>query len=73
MQKAFSIAYPLGDILVLAMLLRLLADRGGKSRSLVLLTAGTVGLLTADVAYSLIQLNGTWRTGTAVDLGAARW
>lgn len=70
-QKAFSIAYPLGDILVLAMLLRLLAGRGGKSRSLMLLTAGTVGLLTADVAYGLIQLNGTWRTGTAVDLGWA--
>lgn len=70
-QKAFSIAYPLGDILVLAMLLRLLVGRGGKSRSLMLLTAGTVGLLAADVAYGLIQLNGTWRTGTAVDLGWA--
>ncbi|MEU1852524.1 EAL domain-containing protein [Streptomyces sp. NPDC019990] len=70
-QKAFSIAYPLGDILVLAMLLRLLAGRVGKSRSLMLLTAGTLGLLTTDVAYGLIQLNGTWRTGTVVDLGWA--
>ncbi|MFK4100132.1 putative bifunctional diguanylate cyclase/phosphodiesterase [Streptomyces sp. NPDC019531] len=68
-QKAFSIAYPLGDILVLAMLLRLLAGRGGKSLSLMLLTVGTVGLLTSDVLYGLIQLNGTWRTGTAVELG----
>ncbi|MEV5437078.1 EAL domain-containing protein [Streptomyces sp. NPDC052682] len=70
-QKAFSIAYPLGDILVLAMLLRLLAGRGGKSPSLMLLTVGTLGLLTADVAYGLIQLNGTWSTGTLVDLGWA--
>ncbi|MBB6418104.1 bifunctional diguanylate cyclase/phosphodiesterase [Streptomyces sp. AK010] len=70
-QKAFAIAYPLGDILVLAMLLRLLVGRGGKSRSLMLLTAGTVGLLTADVLYGLIQLNGTWRTGSAVELGWA--
>ncbi|MBT2365775.1 EAL domain-containing protein [Streptomyces sp. ISL-10] len=70
-QKAFSIAYPLGDVLVLAMLLRLLVGGGGKSRSLMLLTVGTVGLLTADVAYGLIQLNGTWRTGTAVELGWA--
>ncbi|MBC2900018.1 EAL domain-containing protein [Streptomyces cupreus] len=70
-QKAFAIAYPLGDILVLAMLVRLLVGRGGKSRSLMLLTVGTLGLLTADVAYGLIQLNGTWRTGTAVDLGWA--
>ena len=70
-QKAFSIAYPLGDILVLAMLLRLLAGRGGKSISLMLLTLGGIGLLAADVAYGLIQLHGTWRTGTAVDLGWA--
>jgi diguanylate cyclase (GGDEF)-like protein/PAS domain S-box-containing protein len=70
-QKATSIAYPLGDILVLAMLLRLLAPRGGKSTSLVLLTAGTVGLLAADIAYALIQLHGTWRTGTPVELGWA--
>jgi diguanylate cyclase (GGDEF)-like protein/PAS domain S-box-containing protein len=70
-QKAFAIAYPLGDILVLAMLLRLLVGRGGKSRSLMLLTAGTLGLLTADVLYGLIQLNGTWRTGSAVELGWA--
>lgn len=71
LQKAFSIAYPLGDILVLAMLLRLLTSRGGRSPSLMLLTVGTVGLLMADVAYGLIQLNGTWRTGTIVDLGWA--
>ncbi|MHC3391045.1 putative bifunctional diguanylate cyclase/phosphodiesterase [Streptomyces lavendulocolor] len=70
-QKAFSIAYPLGDILVLAMLLRLLAGRGGKSLSLLLLTTGTLALLAADVAYGLIQLHGTWRTGTVVDLGWA--
>ncbi len=70
-QKAFAIAYPLGDILVLAMLLRLIVGRGGISRSLLLLTAGTVGLLTADVLYGLIQLNGTWRTGSAVELGWA--
>ncbi|MEV4333420.1 EAL domain-containing protein [Streptomyces sp. NPDC049597] len=70
-QKAFSIAYPLGDVLVLAMLLRLLVGRGGKSLSLMLLTVGTVGLLTADVAYGLIQLNGVWRTGSAVELGWA--
>ena len=70
-EKAISIAYPLGDILVLAMLLRLLAPRGGKSVSLVLLTAGTLGLLASDIAYALIQLHGTWRTGTPVDLGWA--
>ncbi|GHH69941.1 hypothetical protein GCM10018781_29100 [Kitasatospora indigofera] len=70
-QKAISIAYPLGDVLVLAMLLRLLVPRGGKSRSLQLLTAGTIGILVSDVLYGLIQLHGTWSIGTPVDLGWA--
>ncbi|WP_370122687.1 EAL domain-containing protein [Streptacidiphilus sp. MAP12-33] len=71
LQEAISIAYPLGDILVLAMLMRLLAQRGGKSVSVVLLTVGTVGLLASDIAYARIQLYGTWHTGTIVDLGWA--
>lgn len=70
-QKAFSIAYPLGDLLVLAMLARLLAPRTGGSRSLQLLTIGTLGILISDVLFGLIQLDGTWRIGTAVDLGWA--
>ncbi|GAA1217529.1 hypothetical protein GCM10009665_04250 [Kitasatospora nipponensis] len=70
-QKAISIAYPLGDILILAMLLRLLVPRGGKSPALLLLTFGTVGLLVSDILYGLIQLHGTWRIGTPVDLGWA--
>ncbi|WP_147465239.1 bifunctional diguanylate cyclase/phosphodiesterase [Streptomyces sp. 1114.5] len=70
-QKAVSIAYPLGDVVVLALLLRLLTPRGGNSRSLQLLAVGTVGLLVSDVLYALIQLHGTWRIGTPVELGWA--
>ncbi|GAA1973297.1 hypothetical protein GCM10009738_58380 [Kitasatospora viridis] len=69
--KAVSIAYPLGDILILAMLMRLLVPHGGKSPSLVLLTVGSLGLLASDTAYGLIQLHGTWHIGTPVDLGWA--
>ncbi len=70
-QKAVSIAYPLGDVVVLALLLRLLTPRGGNSRALQLLAVGTVGLLVSDVLYALIQLHGTWRIGTPVELGWA--
>ncbi|MQS14966.1 EAL domain-containing protein [Streptomyces kaniharaensis] len=70
-QKAVSIAYPLGDVVVLALLLRLLTPRGGNSRSLQLLTVGTLGILTSDVLYGLIQLHGTWHIGTPVELGWA--
>ncbi|WP_369182718.1 putative bifunctional diguanylate cyclase/phosphodiesterase [Streptomyces sp. Y1] len=71
LQKAVSIAYPLGDILVLALLLRLITPRGGSSRSLQLLAVGTLGILTSDVLYGLIQLHGTWHIGTPVELGWA--
>ncbi|MFD8706934.1 diguanylate cyclase domain-containing protein, partial [Kitasatospora sp. NPDC059648] len=70
-QKAVSIAYPLGDVVVLALLLRLLTPRGGNSRSLQLLTVGALGLLASDVLYGLIQLHGTWRIGTGIELGWA--
>ncbi|MFI9327089.1 EAL domain-containing protein [Kitasatospora sp. NPDC052868] len=70
-QRAVSIAYPLGDVVVLALLLRLLVPRGGSSRSLQLLTFGTIGILVSDVLYGLIQLHGDWHIGTAVDLGWA--
>ncbi|MFF7456894.1 putative bifunctional diguanylate cyclase/phosphodiesterase [Kitasatospora sp. NPDC008115] len=70
-QKAVSIAYPLGDVVVLALLLRLVVPRGGVSRSLQLLAAGTVGLLVSDILYGLIVLHGDWRIGTPVDLGWA--
>ncbi|MEV0188108.1 EAL domain-containing protein [Kitasatospora purpeofusca] len=70
-QKAVSIGYPLGDVVVLALLLRLVVPRGGVSRSLQLLAVGTVGLLVADIAYGLIVLHGNWHIGTPVDFGWA--
>ncbi|MDQ1483934.1 MAG: hypothetical protein QOF35_2010 [Actinomycetota bacterium] len=68
-QKVISVAYPLGDVLLLAMVARLLTAGGFRSRSLQLLICATLGLLTADVMYGLIQLNGTWAVGGPVDGG----
>lgn len=69
LEKATSIAYPLGDVLILAILARLLAGAGRKTPAVGLLGVGTAGLLVADVLYGLIQINGSWQTGTPVDLG----
>ncbi|MGW1118216.1 aminotransferase class I/II-fold pyridoxal phosphate-dependent enzyme [Streptomyces tanashiensis] len=68
-EKAISIAYPLGDVLMLAMLARLLVPGGLRSRSVQLLTLGTCGILASDVIYSILQLKGTWQVGTPWDLG----
>ncbi|MFE5937447.1 aminotransferase class I/II-fold pyridoxal phosphate-dependent enzyme [Streptomyces sp. NPDC056470] len=68
-EKAISIAYPLGDVLMLAMLARLLVPGGLRSRSVQLLTVGTCGILASDVIYGTLQLKGTWAVGTGWDLG----
>ncbi|MGH3202582.1 MAG: putative bifunctional diguanylate cyclase/phosphodiesterase [Streptosporangiaceae bacterium] len=71
LQKSVAIAYPLGDVLVLAMLARLLAPGAGRTRSVEFLTLGVLGVLISDVAYGLIQLHGGFHNGTVVDLGWA--
>ncbi|MER6784047.1 aminotransferase class I/II-fold pyridoxal phosphate-dependent enzyme [Streptomyces sp. NPDC000658] len=70
-QRAISIAYPLGDVLVLAMLTRLLVASPGSGRTpaLRLLVLGTATLLTFDIAYGILQLNDLWQTGTPLDSG----
>ena len=67
-EKGFSIAYPLGDVLLLAVMVRLLTGGGAQSWSLRFLTVGTLALLASDVLYGLIQLSGSWQTGGWVDL-----
>ncbi|MET9953818.1 aminotransferase class I/II-fold pyridoxal phosphate-dependent enzyme [Streptomyces sp. NPDC006339] len=68
-ERTISIAYPLGDVLMLAMLARLLVPGGLRSRAVQLLTLGTCGILFSDVVYGVRQLDGTWQVGTPWDLG----
>jgi diguanylate cyclase (GGDEF)-like protein/PAS domain S-box-containing protein len=70
-QRAISIAYPLGDVLVLALLARLLTPNPGHehNRSVQFLVVGTLTLLGFDIAYGILQLNGTWQAGTVLDAG----
>ncbi|MBQ1093931.1 aminotransferase class I/II-fold pyridoxal phosphate-dependent enzyme [Streptomyces sp. B93] len=70
-QRAISIAYPLGDVLVLALLARLLtpSPQPGPNRSVQLLVVGTATLLGFDIAYGILQLNSMWQAGTLLDSG----
>ena len=71
LQKSVAIAYPLGDVLMLALLVRLLAPGSGRTRCVQLLTLGAVACLASDTAFGAIQLYGSFRNGTVVDLGWA--
>jgi diguanylate cyclase (GGDEF)-like protein len=60
-----SIAYPVGDVLVLAMLVRLLLGGGGSSRAFRLMTASLVVFLCGDAAWTVISYIG-WEPPGAV-------
>ncbi|MGI5400434.1 aminotransferase class I/II-fold pyridoxal phosphate-dependent enzyme [Streptomyces sp. CA-135486] len=68
-QRTISIAYPLGDVLMLAMLARLITPGSVHTRCVQFLAVGTIGILVSDVLYGLLQLNGAWQVGTPMDLG----
>jgi diguanylate cyclase (GGDEF)-like protein/PAS domain S-box-containing protein len=67
-EKLVSVAYPLYDLLILLVVIRLLVTVR-YSTSLSILMAGVAGLLVSDVLYGLIQLSGHWKVGGPVDLG----
>jgi len=71
LQRVVSVAYPIGDVMILAMLARLVAGGGLRLGSMRLLVTGTVGLMGADVLYGLTQIYGEWKIGGPVDIGWA--
>src|ERR1700729_625618 len=71
LQKIVAIAYPLGEVLTLALIVRLLAPGTGRTRCVELLTLGSFGCLVSDVAFDAVQLHGTFHNGTIIDLGWA--
>jgi len=66
-QRLVSIAYPLGDVLLVAVAVRLWRTGGHGTTASRLLTLGLVALLAADTVYGLSLLNGGWDAGGPVD------
>ena len=69
LEKLVSIGYPLGDFLVLSMILRMLTGSGRRTSALGTLGLAMVGLLISDICYGQSQLNEAWVLGGPVDLG----
>jgi diguanylate cyclase (GGDEF)-like protein/PAS domain S-box-containing protein len=67
--KLISVAYPVGDILLLCVVVRLVFGDSTRNTSVRLLVAGVVGVLVADSVYGWIQLHGSWKVGGPTDLG----
>jgi diguanylate cyclase (GGDEF)-like protein/PAS domain S-box-containing protein len=67
--KLVSIAYPLGDIFLLAAAIRLAVDTGKRQPSFYLLTGAIVALLVTDFAYGLVTLQGDYHGQVILDVG----
>ena len=67
--KLVSIAYPLGDILLLAAAIRLAVDTGKRQPAFYLLTLSIVALLVTDFVYGLMTLNGSYDGQVLLDVG----
>jgi diguanylate cyclase (GGDEF)-like protein/PAS domain S-box-containing protein len=72
-QKAVSIAYPVMDVGLLAVAVRLAVDGGLSKASLRMLLLGIIPLIVTDSIYSLLTLNGAFDTGGLLDLGWAAY
>ena len=72
-QRLVAIAYPLGDVLVLAVAVRLAVGTGRRPLAWWLLAGSVVPLLFGDTAFGLLQLAGTWGTWQRQQLLDLSW
>jgi signal transduction histidine kinase len=68
-ERLVSIAYPLGDVLLLAVAVRLWRTGANGAVAARLLAFGLLALLAVDTVYGLSVLNGAWQVGGPIDVG----
>ncbi len=59
LQVLIATAYPLADIVILGLLLRILLDRHGSNTALLLFASGVGAFLMSDLIYSVLAVDGT--------------
>ncbi len=60
--RVVGVAYPAADILLLAVLVRLVIGPGSRVRALTLLVASATAALVADSAFALLEATGGWNS-----------
>jgi len=69
LERAITMAYPMGDVALIAVAARLAMTTGARRPAYWLLGLAVVSLLASDVAYAVSQVSGNFAVGTAVDAG----
>jgi diguanylate cyclase (GGDEF)-like protein/PAS domain S-box-containing protein len=67
--KLVSIAYPLGDILLLGVAVRMAVGGGRRGRSYYMVVCAIAAVLVTDAIYGWIQLHGSYTPGDPLDGG----
>jgi diguanylate cyclase (GGDEF)-like protein/PAS domain S-box-containing protein len=67
--KLVSVAYPLGDIILLAAAIRLVLDSGRRRPSFYFLSASILALLSTDFVYGVMTLDNAFHHQLLLDLG----
>jgi len=67
--KLVSVAYPLGDIVLLAAAIRLAVDAGKRQPAFYMLTSSIVALLVTDFFYGVVTLHGNYHGQVILDVG----
>ncbi|MGH2664028.1 MAG: sensor histidine kinase [Actinomycetota bacterium] len=68
-ERAVSLAYPLADVLLVAVLVRLAVGVWSRTPAYAFLVAAIVANLAADTVYAVLVLEGTYVSGHPVDAG----
>jgi diguanylate cyclase (GGDEF)-like protein/PAS domain S-box-containing protein len=68
-ERLTAIGYPLGDVALLAVAVRLVVGSGRRPPAFWLLAGSVVPLLVADALYGFMNLAGTWHEHNPVDVG----
>ncbi len=68
-ERLVSISYPLVDVLLIALAVRLLLSRGPRPPAFYFVSASLVLTLVSDVIYAALVLNGSYQLGNPVDTG----
>ena len=68
-ERVIPIAYPALDVLLVAVLVRLMLSRGARNPSFLLLAASVVALLGADGFFAVATLHDTYANGSLIDAG----
>jgi diguanylate cyclase (GGDEF)-like protein/PAS domain S-box-containing protein len=66
-ERITSVAYPLGDLLILALVARVVTAAPW-TPTVILLAIGGAGLFAGDMIYTIAKLNGNWQNGGPLDL-----